>query len=46
MPRVTAVGIMTASIFGGATLGIIFGKYVSREVYIADEDFVDFNKAK
>lgn len=46
MPRVTAVGIMTASIFGGATLGVIFGKYVSREVYIADEDFGDFNKAR
>jgi hypothetical protein len=46
MPRVTAVGIMTAAIFGGATLGVVFGKYVSREYILRMQDVVDFNKAR
>ncbi len=31
MLKVTAMGIMTAAIIGGATLGVVFGRYVRRE---------------
>jgi hypothetical protein len=35
MLKVTSVGIMTAAIIGGAVLGVVFGKYIRKETYLA-----------